>query len=457
MKRIAHDLDKMNWGKRPCALFVLCAATMIATPAQTFTTLFTFDYTDGLAPIAGLVQATNGDFYGTTYNGGANPNPTGYGGAGTVFKITPSGTLTTLYNFCAQTSVQANCTDGLNPYAGLVQATNGDFYGTTEFGGNANVLCFYGCGTVFKITPSGTLTTLYRFCSQDGCTDGLAPFAGLVQATNGDFYGTTGAGGANTAVCSGYGVLVGGCGTVFKITPSGNLTTLHSFDATDGLAPIAGLVQATNGEFYGTTSEGGANTAVCSGYGCGTVFKITPSGTLTTLHTFCSQGVPCADGYYPETGLLQATHGNFYGTTSEGGATGSGTVFNITPSGALTSFCCADGYGVSGLTQATNGEFLGTTAGGGANGDGTVFSLAVGLGSFVETQPSSGKVGVAVKILGTKLTGATSVTFNGTAAPFVVASASEITTTVPTGATTGTVKVVTPGGTLSSNVPFRVP
>jgi uncharacterized repeat protein (TIGR03803 family) len=489
---------------------------MIATPAQTFTTLFTFDYTDGLAPIAGLVQATNGDFYGTTYNGGANPNPTGYGGAGTVFKITPSGTLTTLYNFCAQTSVQANCTDGLNPYAGLVQATNGDFYGTTEFGGNANVLCFYGCGTVFKITPSGTLTTLYRFCSQDGCTDGLAPFAGLVQATNGDFYGTTGAGGANTAVCSGYGVLVGGCGTVFKITPSGNLTTLHSFDATDGLAPIAGLVQATNGEFYGTTSEGGANTAVCSGYyggcgtvfkitpsgnlttlhsfdvtdgvapiaglvqatngefygttseggantavcsgyGCGTVFKITPSGTLTTLHTFCSQGVPCADGYYPETGLLQATHGNFYGTTSEGGATGSGTVFNITPSGALTSFCCADGYGVSGLTQATNGEFLGTTAGGGANGDGTVFSLAVGLGSFVETQPSSGKVGVAVKILGTKLTGATSVTFNGTAAPFVVASASEITTTVPTGATTGTVKVVTPGGTLSSNVPFRVP
>src|ERR1039457_557744 len=173
MKRIAHDLDKMNWGKRPCALFVLCAATMIATPAQTFTTLFTFDYTDGLAPIAGLVQATNGDFYGTTYNGGANPNPTGYGGAGTVFKITPSGTLTTLYNFCAQTSVQANCTDGLNPYAGLVQATNGDFYGTTEFGGNANVLCFYGCGTVFKITPSGTLTTLYRFCSQDGCTDGL--------------------------------------------------------------------------------------------------------------------------------------------------------------------------------------------------------------------------------------------------------------------------------------------
>jgi uncharacterized repeat protein (TIGR03803 family) len=127
----------------------------------------------------------------------------------------------------------------------------------------------------------------------------------------------------------------------------------------------------------------------------------------------------------------------------------------------LHSFClqnnCTDGANpLAGLVQDTNGIFYGTTAYGGANGDGTVFSLSVGLGPFVKTNPTSGKVGKAVKILGTNLTGSTSVTFNGTAATFTVKSKSEITTTVPTGATTGTVQVVTPGGTLSSNVPFRV-
>ena len=231
-KRIVSGLGKLNWRKRAGAAFALCAAAAIALPAQTVTTLFSFDMTDGAGPYAALVQATNGDLYGTAASGGANGNHN----YGTVFKITPSGALTTLYSFCSQTAPDGECTDGANPYAALVQATNGDFYGTTVDGGANGE-----GGTIFKITPSGTLTTLYSFCSQSGCTDGVQP-AGLVQGANGDFYGTTGRGGVN------------GEGTVFTITPSGTLTTLYSFcsqgggNCTDGELP-AGLVQATNGDF----------------------------------------------------------------------------------------------------------------------------------------------------------------------------------------------------------------
>jgi uncharacterized repeat protein (TIGR03803 family) len=231
------------------------------------------------------------------------------------------------------------------------------------------------------------------------------------------------------------------------------------------------LVQASNGNIYGTTSSAGAN-------GFGTIFEIATAGALRfkTLYNFCSQS-NCADGQnggnVSQPALIQATDGNLYGTTPYGGNTtsgvnsnGWGTIFKITPTGALTTlytFCqvsgCPDGgepYG--GLVQDTNGTFYGTTTVGGANspGDGTVYSFSVGLGPFVETRPTSGKVGAAIKILGTSLKGATSVTFNGTAAAFSVVSSSEITTTVPTGATTGTVQVTTSNGTLSSNVNFRV-
>jgi uncharacterized repeat protein (TIGR03803 family) len=437
------------------------------TPSGVLTTLYSFclqsGCPDGEVPEAALVQAANGDFYGTTNNGGTGgfcPTqgvPTQPQGCGTVFRITPSGTLTTLYSFCSQ----SGCTDGANPLAGLVQAANGDFYGTTSSGG-ANCVP-YGCGTVFKITPNGTLTTLYSFCAQSGCTDGANPWAGLVQAANGDLYGTTWAGGTDP-FGGGYG------GTVFKITPSGTLTTLYNFcsqsGCTDGEYIISGLVQATNGDFYGTASQGGAD-------GNGTVFKITLSGTLTTLYSFCSQS-GCTDGALPAAGLIQATNGDLYGTTEGGGVNyqgppyGSGTIFKITPSGTLTTlynFCsqsgCVDGAGPGWLVPDTNGTLYGATFFGGTssacrNGCGTVFSLSVGLGPFVETQTTSGKVGAVVKILGTNLTGATSVTFNGTAALFTVSASSLITTTVPAGATTGEVQVVTPRRTLSSNVPFRV-
>ena len=244
-----------------------------------------------------------------------------------------------------------------------------------------------GVGTVFKITPSGTLTTLHSFDHADG----FGSQAGLVQAIDGNFYGTT---------------ISPGWGTIFKVTPGGTLTTLH-----DSTGESDGLVQATDGNFYGTASPGGT-------YDEGTVFKITPSGTLTTLYSFCQQyrdGL-CTDGDYPSAGLVQATDGNFYGTTAAGGT---------------SSNCYGDGCG-------------------------TVFSLSVGLSPFVETQPTVGQVGTPVTILGTNLTGATTVTFNGTAATFNVVSASEITTTVPAGATTGVVQVTIPGGTLTGNTTFQV-
>ena len=496
-------MSKQNWGKRAYAVLALFAATAMALPAQTFTTLHSFDggdgqnpqaavlvqgidgnlygtvasggtysggavfkitpsgtfttiynfcsqsgCSDGKYPLAGLVQATSGYVYGTTAGGGANggANCASYPGCGTVFRIAPSGgsTFETLYSFC----VQSGCTDGANPVGTLVKAASGDLYGTTNAGG-ANCVVHGGCGTVFKITPSGTLTTLYSFCPQSGCADGAGLEVGLVQATNGDFYGTTEGGGA-------------GNGTVFRITPSGTLTMLHSFGGTDGSTPWAGLVQATSGYLYGTTEIGGAN-------GAGTVFRIAPSGgsTFKTLYSFCAQS-GCTDGDEPMAGLVQATNGDFYGTTSNAGTNGGGTVFKITPSGKLTtvySFCaqsgCTDGFKpLAGLVQATNGNFYGTTFYGGncggTYGCGTVFSLSVGLGPFVETQPTSSKVGAAVQILGTDLTGATTVPFNSTAAAFTVVSPTLIATTVPAGATTGTVQVVTPSRTLSSNMPFRV-
>src|SRR5271165_1737062 len=380
---------------------VFCAATAITSPAQTLTTLATFAGTNGANPQSTLIQGIDGNLYGTTYNGGANKNCAD-GGCGTVFKVTPGGMLTTLYSFCAK----ANCTDGAFPWAGLVQGIDGNFYGITTGGGARQA------GTVFKITPAGMLTTLYSFCSKGGCSDGANPRGALVQGTDGNFYGTT----------SG--------NTIFKITPEGMLTTLHTFNGTDGSEPYAGLLQASDGNFYGTTSQGGGNKSggtvfkitpsgmlttlysFCSQMGCtdgegpsgvlaqgidgnfygttgeggtgvGTVFKITPSGMLTTLHSFTGGG----DGYAPEDGMVQATDGNFYGTTNLGGANGGGTVFKITPGGTLTTvynFCsqkgCADGKSsVAGLVQAADGNFYGTTYSGGANGDGTAFKLSVGL------------------------------------------------------------------------------
>jgi len=461
--------------KMVCTVFVFCIATTIVSAAQTFTTLVTFDGTNGELPVWPLlqgadgklygstqdtvfkinttgtlttlqeieyghlpVQATDGNFYGTTPYGGPH-------GAGTVFKMTPGGELTMLYSFCSQ----ASCIDGEYPYGGVMQATDGNFYGTTAAGGT------YNSGTVFKITRAGKLTTL---CSFDSV--GVSGTA-LVQGTDGDFYGTTSNGGANSD------------GTIFKVSRKGKLTTLHTFDFTDGKFPYDALIQGADGNFYGTTYSGGANDPqACEGIGCGTVFKITASGKLTTIYNFCAE-TGCIDGQWPSGSLVQATDGNFYGTTEAGGAHGTncpfgicGTVFKLTPAGKLTtlhSFGGTDGSDpYSGLVQGTDGNFYGTTemgadlSCGGGYGCGTIFSLSMGLGPFVETRPTSGRVGSEVIILGNNLKGATAVSFNGTAATFKIVSSSEIKTTVPGGATTGTVEVTTPKRTLKSNPVFRV-
>ena len=383
------------------------------SPGGALTTLYAFcgQYmcSDGDHSFGGVIQASDGNFYGTTQGGGINDN-------GTVFQLTPEGTFTTLYSFVGK--------DGSAPTAPLMQATNGDLYGTTAGGGR------YGAGTIFKMTLAGKLTRLHSFNGADGAN----PVGMLVQATDGNFYGTTS----------------GGAGTVFEITPAGTLTTLHTFSGADGYSPVAGLVQAVNGNFYGTTSSGGAN-------GDGTVFEITPAGTLTVLHNFAGYGI---DGANPGAALVQATDRNFYGTTTNGGDGDAGTVFKITPGGRLSTLYSFDwGSGdlpYSGLLQATDGAFYGTTGQGGTDCCGTVYRLSMGLGPFVRTAPGSGKVGAPVVILGTNLTGTTAVTFHGTAAAFTVVSSSEITTEVPAGAGTGKVRVRTLSGTLWSNVAFRV-
>ncbi|HEV2382744.1 MAG TPA: choice-of-anchor tandem repeat GloVer-containing protein [Terriglobia bacterium] len=415
-----------------------CGTIFKVTPTGNLTTLYRFcanqNCTDGDNPLAGLTLGTDGDFYGTTYGGGAI-------GWGTVFKISREGTLTTLHSFAGYPD------DGGLPSAPLVQATDGNFYGTTYEGGSS-LVCQFGCGTVFKITPGGTLTTLHAF---DG-TDGSLPAAGLVQGIDGSLYGTTDSGGVNSV------------GTVFRITSPGNtLVTLHSFEDVDGAIPAGALVQAGSGNFYGTATSGGLDAKLCaigSNASCGTVFKITSGGTLTTVHRFDG-----ADGGHPDGLLVQATDGSLYGSTLAGGADGSGTIFKMTSGGAITTlhpFSGNDGFlAAGGLVQATNGTFYGVTLEGGTSnsclgGCGTIFSESVGLSPFVTTLPTSRAIGQRVAILGNNLTGTTSVTFNGTPAAFAVVSSTEISTTVPTGATTGPVQVVTPSGTLTSNVPFSV-
>ncbi|MGA2414743.1 MAG: choice-of-anchor tandem repeat GloVer-containing protein [Candidatus Sulfotelmatobacter sp.] len=474
MKRFAKFIPG-----RSLWVVLLSGAATLASAQTKFTSLLSFDGSNGANPhYVYLVQGTDGNLYGTTY--------VSTGSGGTIFKITTKGVLSTLYTFCPDGEP---CLNGAQPEAGLVLATDGDFYGTTMNGGANNF------GTVFQVTSAGKLTTLHSFDS----TDGASPEVGLIQATNGELFGTTSIGGSGdvgtifdittggtfTSLLSFTGTngdypdgrlvqgtdgnfygtteeVNSGSGTVFKMTLAGKLTTLHKFTGTDGAGPTSALVQASNGNFYGTTQAGGTNSE-------GTVFEITAGGKLTALYSFCSKS-ECADGANPSAGLIQATDGNLYGTTFSGGSNetscngGCGTIFKITTSGALTTlynFCsksgCADGsQPQEGLVQDTNGAFYGMTYYGGTDGLGTVFSLSTGLGAFVETLPTSGKVGAKVTILGTSLKGATSVRFDGTAATFKVVSSSEISTTVPAGAKTGIVQVTTSGGTLSSNVTFVV-
>lgn len=410
------------------ALF--CVATVVASHAQTFTSLVSFDYTNGAFPPGALMQGADGNLYGVTQGGGNYLQ-------GTAFSMTPSGTLTTFYNFCSQKN-QSLCIDGSYVNAPLIQGTNGNFYGTSRFAGNTEDV-----GAVFELSLSGDFTLLYSFCPGSGCTDGLYPDVPLTQGRDGNFYGTTNGGGTHA---------ING-GTVFKITPTGTLTILYNFCARqsngvclDGMTPAAALLQASDGNFYGTTQFGGTHNkgtffritpngkftslhslseasdanALIEGadgnlYGTtsnggklakGTVFRISPAGQLTTLYNFCFQ-TNCSDGEFPLAGLVQGSDGSFYGTTLLGGTNndsscrggpGCGTIFQITSAGKLTTlynFCsqtnCPDGsQPEAALIQAVDGTFYGTTSAGGTtdciDGCGTVFSLSTGALSRRESK-----------------------------------------------------------------------
>jgi uncharacterized repeat protein (TIGR03803 family) len=300
-----------------------------------------------------LIEGRDGNFYGVTFYGGVPVSRPEYRGYGTVFKITPSGVETVLYTF-------QNGADGGHPTGALVQDSDGNLYGLASTGGISNY------GTLFKVTPSGVETPLYTF---QGGSDGASPGPGLVLGSDGNFYGTTASGGASRC---GVGFL---CGTVFKVTPAGVETTLHEFaGGQDGSQAHSQLIQARDGNFYGTTDAGGSANR-------GTVFKITPDDVETVLYAFDGG----ANGGLPGAQLLQGSDGNFYGMTSTGGAYGLGTLFELTPAGVLTTLYSFQGnstgltpsdggYPVS-LVVGSDGVFYGTTRFGGATGAGTVFEF----------------------------------------------------------------------------------
>jgi uncharacterized repeat protein (TIGR03803 family) len=296
---------------------------------------------DGAGPQAGLVQGNDGYLYGTTYSGGTND-------VGAMFKISTNGLFSKLYSFIGGS-------DGINPQASLTLGNDGNFYGMTE-GGGAN-----GYGVVFKVNPSGAFTSLYSFT---GGNDGASPVAGLIQGNDGNFYGTASQGGTN------------GYGTIFKISATGTFMALYSFTGgNDGADPDAGLIQGNDGNFYGTASQGGTN-------GYGTIFKISATGTFTALYSFTGGN----DGADPDAGLIQGSDGNLYGTAQNGGTNSYGAIFKIGTGGDFTSLYSFtdrhDGASPeSGLIQASDGNFYGMTPNGGTNGYGTIFKINAG-GAF---------------------------------------------------------------------------
>jgi uncharacterized repeat protein (TIGR03803 family) len=441
-----------------------CGAVVKITPAGLLSVLYSFPYDvatstapDGWFPQAGLVQGKDGNFYGVATEGGtggeACADTTGLSGCGTVFKLTPSGTLTVLHSFCGGSGCGSLATDGAEPTGRMVFAANGDLYGTTQVGGLFNG--FYNQGTIFRVTTSGAYTVLHVFSGNFGSKpDGANPAAGLTLASNGDFYGTTTAGGAS------------GDGSVFEMTASGKVTLLHSFTgSSDGSMPIGALVQASDGNLYGTCYSGGAN-------GTGTVFRITTKGVLTKIYDYAAQGAPGNIGYFPRAGLIQGSDGNLYGTAWQGGAfTTTGTIYQFTLGGVgtlETSFdASTTGFApLDALLQGSDGRLYVTLQyNGGENSDGVqdqgaISVLDIGLsppapGPF-EFTPAKGLVGAKITLRGSAFVGTTAVTFNGTSAVFVVDASGYITATVPAGATSGTISVTNAGGTTTSKSSFTV-
>jgi|CZKH01.1.fsa_nt_gi uncharacterized repeat protein (TIGR03803 family) len=371
-----NHLANVNTGNRPILrsglsalliVAVMCLAAL-ATPlsrAQSFQVLHSFTGKSGGASSYGqLILDREGNVYGTTSTGGFYGAAQCSGaGCGLVFRLNPAGQQSAIYSFEGRGS-------GALPAAGLVRDAQGNFYGTTEFGGYTNDCSFppHGCGTVFKIDVNGHETVLHRFT---GGNDGLQPRAALIRDMAGNLYGTTTGGGA------------GSDGTVFKIDSAGNETILHSFTGkADGGTPLGGLVIDDQGNLYGGTTGGGTEGKLC-GFGCGVIFKIDSAGHESVLYSF-SGG---ADGGQEVGPLLLDSVGNLYGMTAYGGNLscfppyGCGVVFELDPTGKETVLYrfaneTANGYNpLSGLVRDASGNFYGTTYRGGANGLGTVFKL----------------------------------------------------------------------------------
>ncbi|HLW87195.1 MAG TPA: choice-of-anchor tandem repeat GloVer-containing protein [Terriglobales bacterium] len=448
------------------ALLTLTAALATLANAQVYTDLFNFRGPDGALPQGPslLAQGRDGNLYGTASQGGAYRS-------GVVFEVTLDGKEKVLFNFDYQR------TDGSLPFSGLTLGTDGDFYGTTNAGGTST------WGTIFKITSAGSLTTLYSFTGGADSGDpeappiqgangtfygttseGATPFAynitssgsftvlgalpgssyGLMQATDGNFYGTTYNGGRSSNCPA-------GCGTVFRMTPKGSTTTVSSFYGENGTEPVVGVTEGSDGNLYGTATRGG-------NYSRGVLFAVTRQG-FTVLHDFGDPNYP-NDGAYPYAGLVQASDGNLYGVASNGGTMNQGVMFQITPTGSYAivyDFQSAGGGSpCTTPVQHTNGKIYGMACAGGSSNDGVVYSFDLGLPTFIRLVFAAGRIGQTGGILGQGFTGTNSVSFNGVPAAFKVESDTYLIATVPPGATTGFVTVVTPSGTLTSNQKFQV-
>jgi uncharacterized repeat protein (TIGR03803 family) len=380
---------------------------------------YDLDGDDGFSVQAGLTLATDGSFYGTASGGGSNND-------GVLFSVNASlGSFTVLHSF-------AGGADGNRPSAPPIEGADGSFYGTTS-GSITSV-----GSTVYKYDKvQATFSTIYQFDQ----VHGAYLTAPLVLGPDGNLYGVAEFGGANN------------CGTLYKMTTAGSILWYYSFPCGKGGAnPIGPLIQASDGNFYGTTSAGGSGPS-----SSGTVFRLDAKGTVTILYSFL--GDP--DGNRPTAGLVEGTDGNLYGATERGGTNDEGALYQVTKAGAYTLLksmneivgSLPDGS----LVQHTNGLFYGTASYRSKGGFGAVYSLDMGLGPFVTFVRPTGKVAQTAQILGTGLTGTTSVTFNGVkATSFSVVSDTYMTAVVPAGATTGPVTVTTPTQTLTSNVSFRI-